>query len=124
MDLNYTAGASYNCTKNICCRPYDAADEVGVTDYPAGPYGNNACDAPLALEESMYAAVKQIAPNATFTLVALLYHFVYVKITNYKNADCSSIFTGDVVEGAVWLVTGKSLLQTSYHMLKNNRSRS
>ncbi|KAI0477086.1 calcineurin-like phosphoesterase [Xylariaceae sp. FL0804] len=82
VDLEYEVGASYNCTKNICCRPYDAADAPGNTSYPAGPYGNPACDAPLSLEESMYAAIRQLAPNASF-----------------------SIFTGDVVEGAVWATT-------------------
>jgi len=38
VDLSYETGASYNCTKNICCRPYTTADNVGVTDYPAGEY--------------------------------------------------------------------------------------
>ena len=76
--LNYTVGASYNCTKNICCRPYTTADEPGVTDYPAGPYGNSACDSPLSLEQSMYAAIKALVPTRAF-----------------------SVFTGDVVEGAV-----------------------
>lgn len=67
IDLNYTTGASYDCTKNICCRVYDSDDAVGVTDYPAGPYGNVNCDTPLALEESLYAAIKSISPDAAFT---------------------------------------------------------
>lgn len=82
VDRNYTTGASYNCTKNICCRPYDADDEPGVTDYPAGPYGNPACDSPVTLEESLYSAIEELVPNRTFT-----------------------IFTGDVIEGDVWLST-------------------
>ncbi|KAL1967104.1 hypothetical protein VTN77DRAFT_3628 [Rasamsonia byssochlamydoides] len=82
VDLSYETGASYNCTRNICCRPYTAADAPGNTSYPAGPYGNHNCDSPLSLEESLYAAIEQIVPNAAFTL-----------------------FTGDVVEGAVWLTT-------------------
>ncbi|RDW63867.1 sphingomyelin phosphodiesterase [Coleophoma crateriformis] len=81
IDLSYETGASYNCTKNICCRPYTAADAVGTTDYPAGEYGNVNCDAPVTLEESAYAAIESLVPNRAFT-----------------------IFTGDVVEGAVWLV--------------------
>lgn len=72
---------SYNCTKNICCRPYTTADAPGNTSYPAGEYGNHNCDSPLTLEESMYKAVQSLVPNASFT-----------------------VFTGDVVEGAVWLV--------------------
>ncbi|KAK2603211.1 hypothetical protein N8I77_009685 [Diaporthe amygdali] len=86
VDLNYTTGASYNCTKNICCRPYTSADEPGVTDYPAGPYGNPECDSPLSLEESLYKAIEDLVPSRAFT-----------------------IFTGDVVEGAVWLVTDEEV---------------
>lgn len=82
VDRSYTAGASYNCTKNICCRPYDEGDEPGVTEYPAGPYGNPECDSPVTLEESLYAAIEALVPNRTFT-----------------------IFTGDVIEGDVWLTT-------------------
>jgi sphingomyelin phosphodiesterase len=80
VDPFYETGASYNCTKPICCRPYTTADSPGNTQYPAGPYGNTHCDAPISLEDSMYAAIKQIAPNAAFTL-----------------------FTGDIVDHAVWL---------------------
>lgn len=82
IDRNYTEGASYNCTKNICCRSYDADDAPGVTDYPAGPYGNPECDSPVTLEESLYAAIESLVPNRTFT-----------------------IFTGDVIEGDVWETT-------------------
>lgn len=82
VDTNYTTGASYNCTKNICCRPYDADDAVGVTEYPAGPYGNPSCDSPISLEESLYSAIETLVPNRTFT-----------------------IFTGDVIEGDIWLTT-------------------
>jgi sphingomyelin phosphodiesterase len=65
--LNYTVGASYNCTKNICCRTYEADDAPGVTDYPAGPFGNNACDTPFSLEKSMYAAIQTLVPDRAFT---------------------------------------------------------
>ncbi|PSR75191.1 calcineurin-like phosphoesterase [Coniella lustricola] len=82
VDRNYTAGSSYNCTKNICCRAYTADDAVGVTDYPAGAYGNPACDSPVTLEESLYAAIVALVPNRAFT-----------------------IFTGDVIAGDVWETT-------------------
>ncbi|KAF7715426.1 Sphingomyelin phosphodiesterase [Penicillium ucsense] len=81
VDLSYETGANYNCTKNICCRPYTSADAPGNTDFPAGQYGNHQCDSPVTLEESMYEAIQSLVPDASFT-----------------------IFTGDVVEGAVWLV--------------------
>lgn len=87
VDLYYETGASYNCSDNICCRPYTAADAPGNTSYPAGPYGNHNCDSPFDLEESLYSAMKEIAPNAAFTL-----------------------FTGDVVEGAEWLVTNAEVV--------------
>lgn len=80
IDPFYETGANYNCTKPICCRPYTASDAPGNTQFPAGPFGNTKCDAPVSLEDSMYAAIKQIAPNAAFTL-----------------------FTGDIVHHAVWL---------------------
>ncbi|KAJ5233042.1 hypothetical protein N7468_005998 [Penicillium chermesinum] len=76
-----TSTVNYNCTKNICCRPYTSSDAPGNTSYPAGPFGNNKCDSPVDLEESMYKAIQSFASDAAF-----------------------SIFTGDVVEGAVWLV--------------------
>lgn len=82
VDQNYTTGSSYNCTKNVCCRAYDADDAVGVTDYPAGPYGNVECDSPVTLEESLYSAIQDLVPNRTFT-----------------------IFTGDVIVGDVWETT-------------------
>ena len=82
VDLSYEAGANYNCTKPLCCRPYTPADAPGNTSYPAGPYGNHQCDSPLSLEESMYAAINELVPDSEFVL-----------------------FTGDIVEGAVWLVT-------------------
>ncbi|KAJ5089429.1 hypothetical protein N7532_008113 [Penicillium argentinense] len=81
VDLSYETGANYNCTKNICCRPYTESDAPGNTSFPAGGYGNSNCDSPLTLEESMYGAIEHLVPDASFT-----------------------IFTGDVVEGAVWLV--------------------
>lgn len=42
VDLEYVVGASYDCTKNICCRVYDSGDAVGNNSFPAGPYGNPA----------------------------------------------------------------------------------
>ncbi|KAI8964894.1 sphingomyelin phosphodiesterase [Daldinia sp. FL1419] len=79
VDPLYVEGANANCTKPICCRTYTDADKPGFNDFPAGPYGEHTCDSPVSLEESMYAAIQEIAPNASF-----------------------AIFTGDVVDHAVW----------------------
>ncbi len=80
VDHSYETGANYNCTKPTCCRPFTTADSPGNNDFPAGPYGNPKCDSPVSLAESMYAAIKSIAPEASF-----------------------SIFSGDIVDHAVWL---------------------
>ncbi|KAL7937255.1 Metallo-dependent phosphatase-like protein [Trichoderma chlorosporum] len=79
IDPLYVTGSSTNCTKPICCRPYTAADEPGQSTSPAGPNGDHNCDAPVSLEVSMYQAIKNIVPNAALTL-----------------------FTGDIVDHAVW----------------------
>jgi sphingomyelin phosphodiesterase len=81
IDPFYQTGANCNCTRPICCRPYTTADAPGNNSFPAGPYGDTQCDAPVSLEESMYAAIKRIAPDAVATL-----------------------FTGDIVDHAIWLV--------------------
>jgi sphingomyelin phosphodiesterase len=82
VDPFYVPGSSTNCTKPICCRDYNAADSPGNNSFPAGPNGDHACDAPISLEASMYNAIKQVAPNAAFTM-----------------------FTGDIVDHAVWNTT-------------------
>uniref|UniRef100_A0A0W0GDV1 Calcineurin-like phosphoesterase domain-containing protein n=1 Tax=Moniliophthora roreri TaxID=221103 RepID=A0A0W0GDV1_MONRR len=77
IDRQYTVGAEANCTKPICCRNY--ADHTGPVEIPAEPNGNRKCDTPTSLAQSLLNAIKA---NNMF-----------------------SIFTGDVVEAAVWLVT-------------------
>ncbi|KAM5342427.1 hypothetical protein ACJ41O_013393 [Fusarium nematophilum] len=79
VDQLYTEGSNADCKKPICCRPYTEGDEPGKTDSPAGPYGEHTCDTPAALERSMYEAIREIVPDAAF-----------------------AIFTGDVVDHAVW----------------------
>lgn len=60
-------------------RPYTEADEPGKNANPAGPNGDHMCDAPFTLEASMYKAINEIVPDAAFT-----------------------IFTGDIVDHAIW----------------------
>ncbi|KAK7409706.1 hypothetical protein QQX98_008087 [Neonectria punicea] len=79
IDPLYAEGSNTKCTKPICCMPYTEGDEAGNTDSPAGPNGDHNCDVPVSLEESMYAAIKEMVPDAAFT-----------------------IFTGDVIDHAVW----------------------
>ncbi|KAI1470003.1 sphingomyelin phosphodiesterase [Daldinia caldariorum] len=79
IDPLYVEGANANCTKPICCREYTNADKPGFNEFPAGPYGEHTCDSPPSLEDSMYAAIQAVAPNAAF-----------------------AVFTGDIVDHAVW----------------------
>ncbi|KAJ7185376.1 sphingomyelin phosphodiesterase [Mycena filopes] len=76
IDREYATGSDANCKKPICCR--DFADEVKPPTEPAGAFGNPNCDSPVDLAKSM---LEQISTHHTW-----------------------SIFTGDVVEAAVWLV--------------------
>ncbi|KAJ7111829.1 sphingomyelin phosphodiesterase [Mycena epipterygia] len=77
IDRMYTVGAEANCTKSICCRDFD--DSPPTPTVPAGPNGNAHCDSPVTLADSMLEEIERLNPRF-------------------------SIFTGDVVEGAVWLV--------------------
>lgn len=65
--------------KLINCRNYSEEDFPGNNDFPAGPNGDHNCDAPVTLEESMFTAIEEMFPNALF-----------------------SLFTGDIVDHAVW----------------------
>jgi sphingomyelin phosphodiesterase len=68
VDHNYTVGASFNCTEGLCCHAYTPSEAPGVTNYPAGPFGNNNCDTPVSLEDNMYQAIKEIVPERAFTI--------------------------------------------------------
>lgn len=68
VDHNYTVGASTSCTEGLCCHAYTPAEAPGVTPNPAGPFGNNNCDAPVSLEDNMYEAIKQLVPRRAFTI--------------------------------------------------------
>ncbi|KAF9542904.1 sphingomyelin phosphodiesterase [Agrocybe pediades] len=78
IDRSYTVGADANCTKPICCRNF--ADQAGPVEVPAGPSGSANCDTPTTLVQSMLRAVA-------------------------SQGTQFNIFTGDVVEAAVWLVS-------------------
>ncbi|GAA5907151.1 endopolyphosphatase [Sporobolomyces salmoneus] len=81
VDRSYTEGASTTCSKVICCRDYGPGSIGEKVKSPAGKFGHKKCDAPEALVESMFDAIDHFAPIKSF-----------------------SIFTGDVVESAVWAV--------------------
>ncbi|GAA5900911.1 hypothetical protein JCM8208_007562 [Rhodotorula glutinis] len=81
VDRSYAPGAATDCSKVICCRNYGPGSLGDDVKHPAGPFGHKKCDAPSALVESMFRAIDHFVPNNTF-----------------------SIFTGDVVESAVWAV--------------------
>lgn len=64
------------------CRNYADGPAPGDEVRPAGPNGEHTCDSPLDLEQSMYKAIQRLVPDAAF-----------------------SIFTGDIVDHAVWNTT-------------------
>ncbi|KAJ3773546.1 sphingomyelin phosphodiesterase [Lentinula raphanica] len=77
IDREYSVGSEANCSKPLCCREF--SDQTEPTTIPAGPHGDHACDTPHNLVDSIVKAIE--ATNNTF-----------------------SIFTGDIVDGAIWLV--------------------
>ncbi|KAJ6460506.1 sphingomyelin phosphodiesterase [Mycena sanguinolenta] len=77
IDRMYTVGSEANCTKSICCR--DFPDSPAIPTEPALPNGNSNCDSPISLGDSMLEEVERLNPRF-------------------------SIFTGDVVVRADWLV--------------------
>lgn len=64
----------------VLIRPYTPADAPGNNDFPAGPFGDHNCGAPLSLEQSMYNAIKTFSPDF-------------------------ALFTGDIVDHAIWNTT-------------------
>ncbi|ESK95693.1 sphingomyelin phosphodiesterase [Moniliophthora roreri MCA 2997] len=83
IDREYTLGSEANCTKPLCCRNF--ADQIGQPiSVPAPPNGNAKCDTPVSLADSMLEAIDALNPKFL-------------------------IFTGDVVEGATWLVNQTSV---------------
>ncbi|KAE9407958.1 sphingomyelin phosphodiesterase [Gymnopus androsaceus JB14] len=77
IDHDYSVGSEANCSKPLCCRVF--ADQSNTTKLPAGPLGNHLCDTPNTLADSIVKAIDDM--NSSF-----------------------SLFTGDIVDGAVWLV--------------------
>ncbi|KAI1462421.1 sphingomyelin phosphodiesterase [Annulohypoxylon moriforme] len=97
VDPLYAVGADANCSKPICCRETISGESPGFI--PANPFGEHTCDAPARLEESMYAAINDIAPDAAF-----------------------AIFTGDIVDHAVWRTSrayNSYVIQDTYARMAN-----
>ncbi|KAK4047454.1 hypothetical protein OIV83_005366 [Microbotryomycetes sp. JL201] len=92
IDREYLPGANTVCSKVICCRDYGFGSTGPGVEKPAGKFGNKHCDTPVDLVRSMLAAVDRLAPRKNFT-----------------------IFTGDVVESAVWAVNEPNV-STDLHL--------
>ncbi|RAK72122.1 uncharacterized protein BO72DRAFT_501323, partial [Aspergillus fijiensis CBS 313.89] len=93
VDRFYTAGASYACSKPMCCRPYTAADAPNSTLFPCGDWGGNPrCDPPIRLlTDSLLPVLQGLQPPLAFTL-----------------------FTGDVVPHDFWL-TSRASVEADYN---------
>ncbi|TFY55311.1 hypothetical protein EVJ58_g8329 [Rhodofomes roseus] len=77
IDREYTLNSEAKCTKPICCR--DFGERPKHVQSPALPLGMRTCDAPGLLADSMLEAAERFGAGARF-----------------------SIFTGDVIDHAVW----------------------
>ncbi|EFY91799.1 acid sphingomyelinase, putative [Metarhizium acridum CQMa 102] len=101
IDPLYVPGSSTQCDgRPICCRPYTKDDQPGNTGFPAGPNGDHMCDVPFTLERSMYDAINSIVPDAAFT-----------------------IFTGDIVDHAIWNTSqpyNTNLIQHAYDTMNSS----
>ena len=85
VDHGYTVGSSYNCSKSVCCHPYNETFAAGselAKMYPARPFGEYTCDPPVELEEALYSAIESCAPTRAFV-----------------------ISTGDMIAGVEWATT-------------------
>ncbi|PFH58054.1 hypothetical protein XA68_14224 [Ophiocordyceps unilateralis] len=94
IDPLYLPGANTDCGKPICC-----SDKPGNNDSPAGLFGDHDCDVPHTLEKSMYDAIRTVAPNAAF-----------------------AIFTGDIVDHAVWDTSArhnKKSIRNAYDVMRS-----
>ncbi|KAK2597359.1 hypothetical protein QQS21_006056 [Conoideocrella luteorostrata] len=78
IDPHYRVGSNANCNNPVlCCRDSSSASDKDYVS--AGPFGHlKTCDSTKLLEESMYKAIKEHAPDAEF-----------------------AIFTGDIIERQV-----------------------
>ncbi|OAA36240.1 Sphingomyelin phosphodiesterase [Metarhizium rileyi] len=80
--------------------PYTKDQQPGNTKFPAGPNGDHMCDVPFTLERSMYEAINSIVPDAAFT-----------------------IFTGDIVDHAIWNTSqpyNTNLIQHAYDTMNSS----
>jgi sphingomyelin phosphodiesterase len=90
VDHSYTVGSSYNCSKSICCRPYNATFAAGsalATSYPAEAFGEYFCDTPVDLEQAQFAGIERFAKERAYV-----------------------ISTGDLVEGFTWGTSGAEVV--------------
>ncbi|KAK5713787.1 hypothetical protein LTR17_017471 [Elasticomyces elasticus] len=97
VDHSYTIGSSYNCSKSIRCRPYNAIFAAGselASLYPAAPYGEYYYDTPVDLEESQYAGINEFAGDRAFVISTgeMVESFTWGTSDNEIVADVSDIY--------------------------------
>ncbi|KAF4583315.1 hypothetical protein EYR38_002064 [Pleurotus pulmonarius] len=86
VDRRYTPGADAICSKPLCCRNYPG--QTSPPAQPAGPNGDYNCDTPPSLADSMFEAIRRVAPGNKF-----------------------SIFTGDVIDAAIWEISKSTVTE-------------
>ncbi|SCV68233.1 BQ2448_354 [Microbotryum intermedium] len=118
-------GASTVCSKVICCRDYGQGSLGPDVSHPAGRFGNRhasptriplattsfanliltQCDAPPDLVDSMFRAIDRSAVPTRFSAIASELTCVLPLLPiSFVPDRAFTIFTGDVVESAVWTV--------------------
>lgn len=116
-----------DCSKVICCREYDehsvgegvkspaekvrilsslSAFRAPVLTLYCSQYGHKKCDTPPALVESMFGAIERFVarPFPLANLVPFPVLIASFRTLRYAPNRHFTIFTGDVVESAVWAV--------------------
>ncbi|KZT08514.1 sphingomyelin phosphodiesterase [Laetiporus sulphureus 93-53] len=78
IDRQYEVNSESKCTKPLCCRTFGPEPPSHIK-LPALPFGMRTCDAPGVLADTMLDAAENFGAGAKF-----------------------SIFTGDVIDHAVW----------------------
>ncbi|KAL3951785.1 hypothetical protein ACCO45_013502 [Purpureocillium lilacinum] len=106
IDPLYVAGSSTKCGKPTCCRPFNATDAPGKTKFPAGPNGDHNCDVPFTLEQSMYKTIKDMFPEAAFSLFTgdIIDHGLFNTSKEYNENSIKDAYTK--MNGSVKLIYG------------------
>ncbi|UNI17845.1 Sphingomyelin phosphodiesterase [Purpureocillium takamizusanense] len=106
IDPLYVEGSSAKCDKPTCCRLFNSDEVPGKNKFPAGPNGDHNCDVPTTLEQSMYKAIKDMFPDAIFSLFTgdIIDHGLFNTSKEYNEQSITDAYTK--MNGSVKLIYG------------------